>query len=176
MDLLLLLAVARITLGIVVIFTLFFYHEEEKMNTIKNKGFTIIELMIAVAIIGILAAIAIPAYSNYTNKAKIGASIAAAAGAQTAVGECVHTNGNVTGCNSGVGSIPNGGLLDANTTLGTITNGAIVLTLTTPSGTVTLTPTVGTNSTRWTCTAAAGGGTPAITSAMVPSNCNGNLQ
>lgn len=146
------------------------------MNTIKNKGFTIIELMIAVAIIGILAAIAVPAYSNYTNKAKIGAAIAAAAGAQTAVGECVHINGSITGCDSGTNSIPSGSSLDANTVLGTIANGAIVLTLTTPSGTITLTPTVGTNSTRWTCTAVAGGGTTPITTAMVPSNCNGQLQ
>jgi type IV pilus assembly protein PilA len=53
----------------------------------KQAGFTLIELMIVVAIIGILAAIALPAYQDYTNKAKVSEVILAASSARTCVSE-----------------------------------------------------------------------------------------
>jgi type IV pilus assembly protein PilA len=57
-----------------------------------QKGFTLIELMIVVAIIGILAAIAIPAYQDYTVRAKVTEGINLAASAKTAVAEGFQSN------------------------------------------------------------------------------------
>ena len=60
------------------------------MKTIQ-KGFTLIELMIVVAIIGILAAVALPAYQDYTVRAKVSEGLIAASAARTAVSE-VYAN------------------------------------------------------------------------------------
>ena len=60
----------------------------------KQQGFTLIELMIVVAIIGILAAIAIPAYQDYTQRAQIGEAFTVVSAAKTAIAEFAQTNGD----------------------------------------------------------------------------------
>jgi type IV pilus assembly protein PilA len=60
----------------------------------KQQGFTLIELMIVVAIIGILAAIAIPAYSDYTIRAQVSEGLTLAGGAKAAVSEYVMDQGD----------------------------------------------------------------------------------
>ena len=71
------------------------------MRTIQ-KGFTLIELMIVVAIIGILAAVALPAYQDYTVRAKVSELILAASSARTAIDENLQANPAAT-ASMGVG-------------------------------------------------------------------------
>ena len=59
----------------------------------KNQGFTLIELMIVVAIIGVLAAIAIPAYQDHSTRAKISEALTQASPAKILVSEAFMTNG-----------------------------------------------------------------------------------
>ncbi len=70
------------------------------MNT--QKGFTLIELMIVVAIIGILAAIALPAYQNYTARAQAAEAITLLGGLKTRIVDIAATSGIETACSTDV--------------------------------------------------------------------------
>jgi type IV pilus assembly protein PilA len=113
-----------------------------------QKGFTLIELMIVVAIIGILAAVALPAYQDYTVKAKLSEVILATSQCRTAISEVYQTassgpGANNWGCESAsqsskyVGSVTT----DVNGVVTVTSSSASDLPATVQSKTITLTPT-----------------------------------
>ncbi len=104
-----------------------------------QKGFTLIELMIVVAIIGILAAVAIPAYNDYTVRAKVSEGIGFAAAAKTSVSEYYQAMGNMpsSATQAGLGSSITSQYVSALTYSGSGTSGVVTVAFNAIGGDVT---------------------------------------
>lgn len=139
------------------------------MKKKMQKGFSLVELMVVIAIIAILAAVAIPMYSNYTTRAKLGTALASVGGVKSEVAEAL-ANGS-TDVAADVNNLPAGVSVSNSTSGATIalafndandlaSGGTVKLNLQGQSDGASI---------NWTCTSPSGAG---LSSSQLPNGCN----
>ena len=119
-----------------------------------QKGFSLVELMVVIAIIAILAAVAIPMYSNYTTRARLSTALAAVGGAKADVAEAATNRDGLANVQStDVTSLPSANDSNLAYTTAATNGGEITITFTQPAaGKLMLTPSESSGSITWACT------------------------
>ncbi|MDZ7748787.1 MAG: pilin [Halofilum sp. (in: g-proteobacteria)] len=138
-----------------------------------ERGFTLIELMIVIAIIGVLAAVAIPAYQNYVARAQVSEGLRMASDFKTSVSQIHGETASLDPIDSGAEGLPAAGSVTGNYVSSIeVADGVITVTFNTTTAyagvggnTLVLTPDVGGGSIEWRCSS------PGIPSQYLPSTC-----